>query len=151
MFFNPFKGVKRMWALSRFIGDKKSIEKLLPIISGDLSLLYQIKSDIDTLINLYYKVSVPPKASILTELDKMKDRLSRIVQIGDDVLEDFDDRINTFSKTAKLDKVEILKSLKDSFNKLINKSTINVLKNIGMYPPPRHLLPDNLKYIYIKN
>ena len=80
MFFNPFKGIKRLWSLGRQYNDMTMIESLNTIISGDVSSLYQKKGNIDTVINVYEKYGEnTPVQQIKEELDNIKIELDRII------------------------------------------------------------------------
>lgn len=80
MFFNPFKGIKRLWSLGRQYNDLTMIQYLNTIISGDISSLYQKKGNIDTIINVYEKyVEKSPVHEMMEELDNIKIELDRII------------------------------------------------------------------------
>ena len=49
MYYSPFKMVKRMFSFSRHTGNKVILDKIIPIISGHISLMYQIKSELDAI------------------------------------------------------------------------------------------------------
>jgi hypothetical protein len=71
-----FKVIKRMWSLARFQKDTRTISKLQKIITGDVSSLNQVKSDLGAIIKLYKKSFNPPNNLVIKELNEMKDRLS---------------------------------------------------------------------------
>jgi hypothetical protein len=52
VFFNPFKMAKRIWSTARAQNDNKILKIFTPLIRSNISLLYQIKSDIDVLMTL---------------------------------------------------------------------------------------------------
>ena len=77
---NYFKALKRTYSLAKFKDDEATMEKLLPILNGDLGRLYSILSDIDTILYLLEKeptVSIP---RIRRQLDTFRTRLSQIYQ-----------------------------------------------------------------------
>lgn len=77
---NYFKALKRIYSLAKFNDDEATMEKLLPLLNGDLGRLYSISSDIDTILYLLMEapsVSIP---RIRKQLDTFRTRLSQIYQ-----------------------------------------------------------------------
>lgn len=73
---NYFKVLKRLFALSKFQNNTKMLEELNPILNSDLGRLYQIVSDMDTLLSLFERK--PPMSIIRFEIDQFIYRLSTI-------------------------------------------------------------------------
>jgi hypothetical protein len=79
---NYFKVLKRGFALAKLLDDSKTIIKLNPVLNSDLGRLYNIVSDIDTLIRLLDEPNVKLDR-IQFEIDQFKQRLSNIYTIKD--------------------------------------------------------------------
>lgn len=80
-----FKVLKRKFALAKFKNDYKTMAKLQEILNGDLGRLYQISSDIGTLIALLEEGQGGDKnkaiKNIRFELDQMKARMATIYDL----------------------------------------------------------------------
>jgi hypothetical protein len=150
MWYSPFKMIKRMYSLSRHRLDQNTLLKILPFISSNTSLMYQIKSEIDIIILLLEKIKSPPMKSIEKQLDEMKGRIVSVIELDEDEDNSINDYIDATNKTKiKIKKIEILKALNKFIKKIINYETIEYLIKIGFNPPPRNLLPNYLKYANI--
>lgn len=150
MYYSPFKMAKRIWAYSRLFKDKYTVEILLPIISGNISLLYQIKSEIDAIIRIYYISKSIPINSINLQIDGMKFRISNVIQLKNNQIQYINNIINSFLiESSKSKRVKILKFLNQILKNHINRLTIISLNNIRFNPPPLNLLPKQLKYEFI--
>jgi hypothetical protein len=79
---NYFKSLKRKFALAKIEDNRKEIKRLSEIFNSDLGLLYQITSDIGTLVELLTYPDAPLKA-IRFEIDQFKARLSNIYTLSD--------------------------------------------------------------------
>lgn len=101
LFYNPFKAAKRMYALYRAMNNVTGMARLYPLISGDVSQLYQIKSSLSAMIlffetidknrNLYSSVKTSPIGSntgkiVYSVLDNVKSNLSTNLLIRTEVL-----------------------------------------------------------------
>lgn len=149
MYYSPFKMAKRMWAYSRAFGFEDSVRKLLPLVTGNVSYLYQLKSEMDTILRLY-ELNKAPNKTIDKQMDLMKQKLSNIIFIPKEELLIIYSLINKFLKTANVkNKEDILTQIKKYFVALINLHTIHELNKIGYNPPPRKFLPYQLKYASI--
>lgn len=146
IYYNPFKAAKRMWAYSRQFDMQNEVEKLTPLISGDVSYLYQIKSEIDVILRLY-KLGKNPKFIINRQVDLMKQKLSNIPFISQETLLDMAALIDYFVKTNSQDtKEKILKVLKDMIVKFVNTKTIQELDRLHLNPPPKKFYLDDFRY-----
>lgn len=147
--YNPFKMAKRMWAYSRVFNLQNQLRILTPLVTGDVSFLYQIKSEVDTILRLY-KLKKNPIATINKQIDLMKQKLSNILFIDKDDLLFIFSMIDAFLKASKNDKKEqILSKIKKYLVEIINIQTIQELNAINYNPPPRQFLPSKLKYATI--
>jgi len=147
MFYSPFKMVKRIFSLSRHNKDQVTLEKIIPFVSSNTSLLYQIKSELDTIILVLEIRKYPPKRSIFKQLDEMKLRLSTVLELSDEELELINGTLDLTNNTKlKYEKIELLKQLKKYIMPIINDETIRYLDKVGLNPPPSYLLPPEVKY-----
>jgi len=79
---NPFKALKRMFALAKLNNETKIAGALVDILNGDLGRLYQIVGDLKTLLDLLERPSVPLK-EIKAQIDDIKGRVGNIYQLKD--------------------------------------------------------------------
>lgn len=147
MFYSPFKMVKRMYSLGRHNMDNNLLNKIIPFVSSNTSLLYQIKSEIDTIILILEKMKSYPKKLIFDQLDEAKSRISTVLEIPQDGLIQINNIIDDINNTAgKYDKINKLKKLKKLLVAYINMQTINYLQKNGLNPPPYKYLPPQHTY-----
>lgn len=145
-YYNPFKGTKRLWALTRHYKDKGVIDRLVNFISGNISLLYQLKSEVDTIMLLLKRLKSIPKVSIDNQLNEIKTRISYVLEIQDPEI--FYDWLNEAIKVSDKDKkLKILAKVKKHMSEYINWITMGYLKKVGLFPIPRNYLPPQLSYI----
>ena len=82
MFFNrtnPFKALKRFFALVKLRKDAKAAAILVPIMNSDLGRLYQIIGDLQTLRGLMDRPSSAYNLKeILSQIDDMKARKGKL-------------------------------------------------------------------------
>jgi hypothetical protein len=140
-YYSPFKGVKRVWALSRVLKNNNMLNLLSDMISGDVSLLYQLKSELQNILLIFGLKSSPPIKGINDQIDDIKQRLWNVTYIPNDYVtllsEEFEKTINE----KDLDnKYKMIENLKNSLSHLVNILTIKELEKKGIY---------NFKYPYI--
>jgi hypothetical protein len=145
-YYNPFKGTKRMWSLARHNKDEKMLKLLVPFISGNISYLYMLKSEVETIINLLIKLKSPTITSIYNQLDEIKARLSYIIELNQQE-NYFDELFNNLHNLDITELIESLEFIKDLMKKDINHYTIKYLESIGMKDIPLSYLPKQLSYI----
>lgn len=154
--FNIFKATKRMWAFSRVFQDvslssmhgreyRRSLEKLTPIVSGNISMIYQIKSEIDAILLVLPCILVEKsyKKHLLEQIEKWKVAFSHVVEWTTPEMEDF---IRIAEMTKKL-KSRYFEVLKDNLKEKINSMTLKELRIIGYYPIPSIFLPHPRRYL----
>jgi hypothetical protein len=144
--FSPFKAAKRMWAFSRVFYNtaliyKQTIDKLTPIISGDISLMYQIKSEIDAILLIYSKA---PKTDLNERIQFWKVSLSHIINLTDSDLSTF---LSILDMLLGQKSIENFKIFKDALVSKINQFTIKDLTQIGYFPPPSVFLPSPRRFV----
>jgi len=79
----PFKALKRRFSLAKAQGDVALMERILPILNGDLGRLYAIASDIQTLLYMLESYSSLPYKQIVFEIDQLRDRFAKIYSLHD--------------------------------------------------------------------
>ena len=147
MFYSPFKMVKRMFSLGRHNRDENLLDKIIPFVSSNTSLLYQIKSEIDTIILVIERIKSYPKKQIFDQLDDAKLRISTILELSQEDLIQINNMIDDINNTSgKFDKRDQLKKLKKLIVAYINMQTINYLQKVGLNPPPYQYLPPKHTY-----
>ena len=145
-YFAPFKGTKRLWALSRHNKDAYMISLLEPFISGRISLLYQLKSEIDTIINVLERVNNIPEMAIYHQVQEIKSRIAYVLEIQDKQ-EIYYDLLNSYNLDSPRSlNIDVLKKVYDMMVKDINFYTIKYLHHVGLLPIPKKYLPSHLSY-----
>lgn len=136
---NAFKATKREWLIAASLKDFKVLKLIDPLITGDTGLLYQVVSDIKTLIELLEKVKKPRYKFIFDEIDNFKYRLSFIneFQFNEQEIDDLiDNIINKQLKGQKL--INQLEKILSHLMKILNEFTFGYDINYGLYPPPKN-------------
>lgn len=80
---NPFKVLKREFALAKFRGDDKTIKGLTPVLNSDLGRLYALLSDVGTLIQLLEDKQKVPLDKVRYEIDQFKARMANVYSLPD--------------------------------------------------------------------
>ena len=80
---NPFKVLKREFALAKFRGDDKTIKSLTPVLNSDLGRLYSLLSDVGTLIQLLEDKQKVPLDKVRYEIDQFKARMANVYSLPD--------------------------------------------------------------------
>jgi hypothetical protein len=147
-FYSPFKCVKRMFAYANAKNIIYVLERLLPLLTSNISLLYQIKSEIDTIMLLLERLPRPPYIAMNKQLNGMKNRFATIIELPENILLEFNEKINKFPTTKQKSKrIELLKEISKKIIKpYLNFFTIEYLNSIGMNPPPADVLPGHDRY-----
>lgn len=78
-----FKALKRRFALAKSQNDTATLEKLQPILNGDLGRIYSVAGDIDTILYMIEHYKQFPGEEVDFELDQFRDRFARIYGIKD--------------------------------------------------------------------
>ena len=144
-----FKVLKRVYALAKFRHQDHIIKKLTPILNSDLGRLYQVASDVGTLIDLLDEKKPVPLAQLHFEIDQFKGRLSTIYNLPDylkahhDIIGKLNAATKTTSRPALLTR---LQSLQDEMLSILNKNSPSA-KNLsgGSYV---HRLSDAVHTIF---
>lgn len=140
MYYNPFKCIKRMFAYGRLDrkANRRLLQILLPFISSNTSQMYQIKSEIDTIILLLEKFDNPSPITIQNQIDFTKERLATIIEFRPEVIEKFNSLINDFTNAStSYRKIDILTEIKNILSVHINFETITFMNRAGINPPSK--------------
>ena len=106
---NYFKVLKRLFALSKFQNNTKQLEELNPILNSDLGRLYQIVSDMDTLLTLF-ECNKVPMSIVRFEIDQFIHRLSTIYTLNSYLKKD-DEIVASVRRIASLPDSKIEQAL----------------------------------------
>ena len=141
--YSPFKMVKRMWALSRLLKKEHILRKLYKLVTGDISFLYQLISQIENIIRIS-ELKKKPIKHIEAAIDLIKYKLANILLLDNDDLVNINKFIKSFMKKHDFG---ILRKIINYLKEIVNRATIIELNKIGYNPPPREFLPEKMKYL----
>ena len=151
-YYSPFKMIKRLFSLVSKTRDIEILQKIIPIISSDVALLYQLKSQIEVLLRILKIIKNPPMKKISEQLDKMKTRISNILQFNNTEKQNIYNLIKKVnsSSTQIYKKMGILYFINHNiFNPKINYLSITYLNEVNLNPPPSLFLPFDMIYALI--
>lgn len=145
---NYFKVMKRIYAYARLKKQKHVLEKLTPILNGDLGRIYSLLSDVSTILYLLENEQVIPFEKIQHEIDGFRSRLGNISK-NETLLGKEDPILNKIGMIESLPNTEtgrdrlasILLSLFDTFDGILSKKGKEALESVGLYPIPKQYLP----------
>jgi len=123
---NPFKVLKREFALAKFRGDDETIKKLTPVLNSDLGRLYSMLSDVGTMITLLEDKQNVPMKNLRYELDQFKARMANVYQLDDFLKAEHTllGHINSAVKTTnKSQLLTHLKAIEDIIQASLTKNT----------------------------
>lgn len=146
MYYSPFKMTKRMWAYSRTFEIEQTVRDLLPLVSGNISFLYQLSSELDTILRIVKLRKNPPIQTIKKQVDSMRFKAANILELDYQDLIKINEMIMEFMDN---DNFELLENIKKYFKQVVNINTIKTLNKLGYNPPPKDFLPNQLKYAQI--
>jgi hypothetical protein len=149
-FYSPFKMIKRLYTLAIQSENEVLLNQLVPILGSSISMLYQIKSEIDTLVVVIETAHDAPMDMINHQLDELKSRFATIIEIQDKQLKEIELLLNEIINQNQPDaKIELLKQLKKMIVPILNNYTIKYLEKVGLNPPPTFYLPAEISYARI--
>ena len=120
---NPFKVLKRQFALAKLNNNKAKLKKLTPILNSDLGRLYVIMGDVGTLLEIlesHKKIKLP---IVRYEIDQFKSRMANIYTLKDflknehTILSDIDSALKTTSHKNMVTKLTHIKELLQKYLK----------------------------------
>jgi len=137
---NNFKAMKRIWILAVQFKDKKMLNKLSPLMEGDLSILYQIVSDMVVLYKMFKKINNIPYKNIATEIQWFKSRLAYIYQFNfkeTKINKQLDHLYKLVNRRApRNDLIVSMKVILDELFWVLNKKTIDYARESRILPIP---------------
>lgn len=146
---NPIKYAKRIFTLASIYNDVKTGEKLVKLWRSPYNILYALKSEIGTLIDIMKKVKKPRYKEIIKQIEEMKFRLSRIIDINIPIeLFDYINNIIKKRSNSKIFIIENLEKMNDIIRELTNNDVIKYLKSVNLYPAPKNYLDKKNFYYY---
>ena len=119
---NPFKVLKRKFALAKFERDAKTISELTPILNSDLGRIYHVLGDISTLINLLEDEQPNPK-TVKFEIDQFKSRLANVYTLTDYLKEEHTLLGEIESALKNPNPVPTLRKMEDRLQRILNENT----------------------------
>ena len=137
--YNPLKMAKRMFSLARFTKNKTLVYKLVPLLSSDINIANQFKTDIATILKVIEKYPNINRALINNELDNGKFSLSNVLEIPEEILEYINKLLNEVIE-GKNDLLKNLKEVKNIISEIINIVSEKILSERGLLPPPSNLI-----------
>ena len=123
---NPFKALKRIFAYAKLRNDTKEIERITPLLNSDLGRLYNVLSDVGTLITLLEEHKNAPLSRIRFEIDQFKGRLANIYTLKSylkkrhSIIKEIQSAVKSPNILPKLVKLE------EDLSNLLSKSTYDL-------------------------
>lgn len=138
-----FKALKRIFALARITNNNKVADAILPVLNGDLGILYSLKSDIDTILYLIDNVKLIPYEKIRYEIDQFNLRISHLYQLPkvNNIVNTLHGMIDRIESTPSRSMRPALLRLLDEVEKIINNEALKEMSAIGLNPIPKEFLP----------
>jgi len=121
-----FKVLKRKFALAKLEGNTKRLKKLQPILNGDLGRIYQILSEIGSLIDLLERhKTIAPIATIRYEIDQLKGKMALIYANSHYLKKETHllNELNALLEAPKSNLLPLLEKFYDEFSKILNEET----------------------------
>ncbi len=145
--YNPFKMIKRIFSFARHTDNHQLLEKIFPIISSDISAMYQIKSELEAIKLVLENFKSPPIITINKQLDYMKNALSRLIELSQRQEGLFNDALDQAVEETDMEKkIYIIDKVIFFLKKKINFFSLDYLNKVGLNPPPQTVLPAKRRY-----
>lgn len=144
-FKNYFKMCKRIFSFARRNKNQEVALRMIDILNSDAGLLYQVKSDLDTIITMLEYIKNPPIKKLINQLDNNKLKVSNIteIQLDDDkIYNSINNLTSHYQSMYKESIINKLKELKKYIMDRINNFTYRYLESINYIPLPDIFLPD---------
>ena len=125
---NPFKALKRKFALAKIEKDASVITKLTPILNSDLGRIYHVLGDIGTLIHLLEDFK-PNQKTIRFEIDQFRNRLANVYQLKDYLKEEHTiiGEIGSLLKSPIKSMLPKLEAMEKRLDRILKEGTNKVL------------------------
>jgi len=124
---NPFKALKRKFTLAKYKDDTATVNKLVPLLNKDVSILYLISADIGTIINLLEDRHVPVRL-IKLEIRNFVSRLNNVYihkhsKIYDSLVKAIDKIVREPDKGM----IQGLEAIKDKLDDIVRSETLTLI------------------------
>ena len=126
---NPFKALKRKFALAKMEKDAGTITKLTPILNSDLGRIYHVLGDIGTLIHLLEDFK-PDQTIVRFEIDQFRNRLANVYQLKDYLKEEHTiiGEIESLLKAPLKSMLPKLEAMEERLDRILKDGTNKVMK-----------------------
>jgi len=129
--YNPIKYAKRLYSYALVLNDTPLMARVEKILNSRLGLIYQIKSEIGTILKLLeLKPAHLPMEVLQNQLENIKYRLAGVLIFSNEELK----KINQTFEEGK-DLTTHLTTLKDYLGQYVNRVTTEMLKQEGLLTP----------------
>lgn len=146
-FYSPFKICKRMYAVMRQKSNFRYFNQLKYVLTGEVSQLYQIKSELDVIIIIIERTKKPDYNIIDKQLQDIKSRLNYIIGISKQDVIEFSKIINFIGRSNDKElRYEAIIELRQQIKYIIEFLTIVELNKVKLNPIPDFFLPEFEKY-----
>lgn len=128
---DPFKAVKRMYALSKVFKMTKVAQVLVPILNSDLGRLYQIIGDLKTVLSLLERPSSPIE-KIREHIDDTRMRMGNIYLLRDFLSAEHEilGQVETILKSPTPTMKRKLETLVEKLQGILNRNTVKIADSI---------------------
>lgn len=146
-FYSPLKACKRIFSLIRITKDYQDLIKVTKLIRGEISLLYQIKADLETLITVLEKSNIDLISQVHYVLQNIKNRLNYVLEYPQENIVQLSNDINQLSKITNVENlIDGIKTLKNIIKEDIEVLTISRMDEMLFNPFPEEYLPNISTY-----
>jgi len=128
---NPFKALKRYYALAKAMKSDVMANLLVPILNSDLGRLYQIIGDLSTLETLL-EHNLGSTAEIKAQIDEMKARMGNLYQLRDFLKKEHGiiAEIDTIMKSPLPTMKRKVTVLIDELKEILDEGAVKTLKEV---------------------
>lgn len=128
---DPFKAIKRMFALAKAERKYEVAKVLVPLLNSDLGRLYQIIGDLKTLLSLLERPHMDMK-EIKDQIDETRDRFSNIYQLRNFLKDESNilGSINSILKSPKNVDVKLMKLI-SKLQYILNTATEKAVEHLN--------------------
>jgi hypothetical protein len=136
--YNPIKYLKRIYSYAKYTKNEPLANRVLPILNGILGNMYQLKSEISTILKLMESGYKYPPITVWKNIEAVKYRLSVSPFFSDEVLKKYNSLIEENKNHPDL-MIVVLTNIKQNLVTNININTTQILTKMGLLPIPKEL------------
>jgi len=146
--YNPMKLAKRYFSLGVFIKNSNLLDKVSEIINSRAGLIYQLKSEIATVMKGIEHIKNIPIRILKEQIQNIKYRMANVLEIPQTILIELDNVLDKLDKVAyDPEKIyEMLHKIKELLVEIVDPEVKHMLEDAGLYPVPNYYLPEKRKY-----